>query len=52
MSTQNAERYGRQARDANTVEELGDSVKKAIDQLTREIKNLASRLARLEAKQR
>jgi hypothetical protein len=51
MSTQNAERHGRHARDASTIEELGNSVERAIDELTREIKSLTSRVARLEAKQ-
>ena len=52
MSTRNAEMYGRRARDADDTKDLGYNVKKAIEELTREIKNLASRLARLEAKQR
>jgi hypothetical protein len=52
MSTQNAERHGRNARYATTVEELGDSVKRAIEELTRELKSLASRVSRLERSQR
>jgi len=52
MSTQEAERQGRKARHASTIEELGVSTKKAIDELSREVKNLAQRLSKVERSQR
>ena len=39
MSLYDAERFGRRARGASTPQEVGDSVKRAIDALVSEIKN-------------
>lgn len=49
MSLSNAETYARRARDAANHSEVGDSVKKAIDELIKEIKRLQTRVADLES---
>jgi len=49
MSLSDAERYGRQARDAKDVPELGDNTDRAIEALVQVIKDLQVRIARLEA---
>jgi hypothetical protein len=49
MSLSNAEMHGRRARDAGDFSEVGDNVKRAIDMLVREIKQLEARVANLEA---
>jgi hypothetical protein len=50
MSTSHAEMYGRRAKRARTVEEVGDNVKRAIDELGKAIKDLESKVQRLEAR--
>jgi hypothetical protein len=52
MSTSSAEMYGRRARDAGSVEEVGDNAKRAIDQLAMAIRDLEARVARLESRAR
>jgi hypothetical protein len=48
MSLSNAEMYGRRARNADNHEEVGENVKKAIDELIREIRDLEARVSNLE----
>jgi hypothetical protein len=48
MSTSDAERYGRRVRNAESIEELGDNTKRAIDQLVRAIKDPENRVRKLE----
>jgi hypothetical protein len=52
MSTSNAEMYGRRARDAQDFKDVGDNVKRAVDELIRAIKALETRVTRLEARAR
>ena len=52
MSTSNAEMYGRRARDADSVEEVGKNVKRAVDELIKVIQDLETRVRRLESKSR
>jgi polyhydroxyalkanoate synthesis regulator phasin len=52
MSTSNAEMYGRRARDAADHADVGLNVKRAIDELVKEIKELEARVAKLERKAR
>jgi len=47
MSTSNAEMYGRRARDAQDFKEVGNNVKRAVDELIRAIKALETRVSRL-----
>jgi hypothetical protein len=49
MSLSDAERYGRLARDAKDVPELGDNTDRAIEALVQTIKELQVRISRLEA---
>jgi hypothetical protein len=49
MSTSNAEMYGRRARDAQDFKDVGNNVKRAVDELIRAIKALETRVSRLEA---
>ena len=49
MSLSDAERYGRLARDAKDVAEIGYNTERAIDALVQVIKDLQVRIARLEA---
>ncbi len=44
--------YARRARDASDYKEVGDNVKRAIDELITEIKNLKVRVSNLEAEHR
>ena len=48
MSTAKAEMYARQARNSDTVEDIGDYMKRAIDELVAAIRDLEARLKRLE----
>jgi hypothetical protein len=48
MSTSDAERYARRARNSSTAQEVGDNAKRAIDALIEAINKLESRVKRLE----
>jgi len=48
MSTAKAERYARQARNCDTVEDVGGYIKHAIDELVEAIRDLEARVKRLE----
>ena len=48
MSTKNAETYARRASEAETIDELGEDVKLAIDALVSAIKSLEKRISALE----
>jgi uncharacterized protein Yka (UPF0111/DUF47 family) len=52
MSTDKAEKYARQARNCDTVEDVGDRMKRAIDELVEAIRSLEARVERLESKVR
>ena len=52
MSTAKAERYARQARTCDTVEDVGDYMKRAVDELVEAIRDLEARVKRLESKVR
>jgi hypothetical protein len=52
MSLSNAGMYGRRARAARDVAEVGDNAKRAIDELIKEIKRLQAQVADLEARVR
>jgi hypothetical protein len=52
MSTSHAELFARRARDATDVAAVGENVKRAIDELVKEIKQLNVRVAGLEADMR
>jgi hypothetical protein len=52
MSLSSAEMYGHRARDTGSHSEVGENVKKATDELIREIKQLELRVANLERKVR
>jgi hypothetical protein len=49
MSTSEAERFGRRAGHSTDVKELADNVWRAVDALSKAIKDLESRVRRLEA---
>ena len=49
MSMSKAEEYGRRARNADSVEEVGDNIKRAIDELVQAIRGLEARVKRLES---
>jgi len=49
MSTKNAETYARRASEAETLDELREDVKLAIDALVSAIKTLEKRVSALEA---
>jgi hypothetical protein len=48
MSTAKVEKYARQARNCDTVEDVGDYMKRAIDDLIEVIRDLEARVKRLE----
>ena len=48
MSTAKAERYARQARNSDTVEDVGDYMTRAVDELVEAIRDLEARVKRLE----
>jgi hypothetical protein len=50
MGTAKAEKYARGARNSDTVEDVGDYVKLAIDELIKAIRDLETRVERLESK--
>ena len=50
MSTVKAEKYARQARNSDTLEDVGEHMKCAIDELAKAIHNLDARVGRLESK--
>jgi hypothetical protein len=52
MSTSNAEMYGRKARNSRDLGELADNVKRAVDELSRAIKDFETRVDYLEARPR
>ena len=52
MSTAKAERYARQARNCDIVEDVGDYMKRAVDELGAAIRDLEVRVKRLESKVR
>ena len=52
MSTAKAERYARQARNCDTVEDVGDYMKRAVDELVEASRDLEARVKRLESKAR
>ena len=52
MSTTKAEKYAWRARNCDTVEEVGDCLKRAVDELVEAIRNLEARVERLESKVR
>ena len=52
MSTAKAERYARRARNCDTVEDVGDYMKRAVDELVEAIRDLEARVKRLESKVR
>jgi len=52
MSTAKAERYARRARNCDTVEDVGDYMKRAVDELVEAIRNLETRIKHLESKVR
>jgi hypothetical protein len=51
MSTAKAERYARQARNSDTVEDVGDYMTRAVE-LVEAIRDLEARVKRLESKVR
>ena len=52
MSTAKAERYARQAKNCDTVEDVGDYMKRAVDEPVEAIRDLEARVKRLESKVR
>jgi hypothetical protein len=52
MSTSAAEKYGRRARNSDTIEDMGYNVAFAIDELAQAIRDLEARVKRLESKVR
>jgi len=48
MTIKNAEKYARRASEAETIDELGEDVKMAIDALVSAIKSLEKRVSALE----
>ena len=52
MSISKAEEYGRRARNADSVEDIGGNVPRAIDELIEAIRDLEARVKRLESKAR
>jgi hypothetical protein len=50
MSTSEAERYGRRAGHSTDVKELADNVWRAVDALSKAIKDLETKVRRLEAR--
>ena len=52
MSTAKAERYARQTKNCDTVEDVGDYMKRAVDELVAAIRDLDARVKRLESKVR
>jgi hypothetical protein len=52
MSTAKAEMYARHARNSDTVEDVGDYMKRAVDELVGAIRDLEARVKRLESKAR
>jgi hypothetical protein len=52
MSTAKAELYARRARNSDTVEDVGDYIASAIDELIKSIRALDTRVRQLESKVR
>jgi hypothetical protein len=52
MSVSKAEEYGRRARNADSVENIGGNVARAIDELIEAIRDLEARVKRLESRAR
>ena len=52
MSTAKAERYARQARNCDIVEDVGDYMKRAVNELVEAIRELEARVKRLDSKVR
>ena len=52
MTIKNAEKYARRASEAETIDELGEDVKMAIDALVSAIKSLEKRVSALENSRR
>jgi hypothetical protein len=52
MSTAKAERYARQARNCDTVEDVSEYMKCAINELVKAVRDLEARVKRLESKVR
>ena len=50
MTTSDAEKYGRRAKVARDVAEIGSAVMHAVDELVRAIRDLETRVSRLESK--
>jgi hypothetical protein len=50
MSVSDAERYARRAKNAQTAEEVGENVKRAVDALVREIKSMQTSIRNLESR--
>jgi hypothetical protein len=48
VSTDDAQRYARRARNASSLPELGDAVRRAIEALIEEIEELEDRISQLE----
>jgi hypothetical protein len=52
MSTAKAERYARQAKNSDTVEDVGDYMKRVVDELVAAIRDLEARVKWLGTKVR
>jgi len=52
MSTAKAERYARRARNCDTFEDVGDYMKRAVNELVEAIRELEARVKRLDSKVR
>jgi hypothetical protein len=50
MNITKAEKYGRQARNCDTIEDVGDCLKSAIEKLVEAIRDLEARVERLESR--